>query len=299
MVVFSVITPSFNQGQYIERTILSVLNQENATFKYSVFDGGSNDQTLEILRRYSDRLDFVSEPDGGQAAAVNRGLAAADGDIIAWLNSDDIYYPGAFQAVAEIFERYPEVDFVYGEASHIDPADAVMERYYTEAWNPDRLRDVCYLCQPAVFFRRRVVDRIGPLNSSLRFCMDYEYWLRAAQAGCIFHHSSAHLAGSRMYPENKTLANRVAVHGELNTMLRQRLGKVPARWLSNYAHAAADARGIERQDHARFVKYLSLYLIYADLRWNRGLSQDVRGLIREWNGPLLNKYPLLSKLLRD
>lgn len=289
MLTFSVITPSFNQGEYIQKTIQSVLSQENTQFDYKIYDGGSQDQTLEILQRHAGQLDYVSGPDGGQAAAVNRGLAKAGGDIIAWINSDDIYYPGAFQAVAETFERHPDVDFIYGEANHIDTADAVTERYYTEAWDAGRLQDVCFLCQPAVFFRRRVVDRIGMLDGTLRFCMDYEYWLRAAQAGCIFHHIDHPLAGSRMYPENKTLANRVAVHREINDMLRNRLGKVPARWLSNYAHAAADARNVPRQDLARFIRTLSLFLVYADLRWNWTLSREVRALLREWNGPLFNR----------
>lgn len=283
MLRFSVITPSYNQGQYIERTIQSVLGQQGVDFDYNVFDGGSSDKTVSILTRYQDRLRFKSERDGGQADAVNQGLRNARGDIIAWLNSDDIYYPDAFRKVAALFEQHPEVDFVYGEAHHIDPQDAVLETYYTESWNFERLLDVCFLCQPAVFFRRSVVERIGVLDAGLRYCMDYEYWIRAAQAGCVFMHCPEFLAGSRMYPENKTMADRTKVHAEMNSMLRRRLGQVPLRWLSNYAHAVVDGKGVARDDYPRFVRELARYLLWAELRWNRRISRAALALAWEWN----------------
>jgi glycosyltransferase involved in cell wall biosynthesis len=283
MLRFSVITPSYNQGAFIEATIKSVLDQKDVALNYKVFDGGSQDTTVATLHRFEPALWFRSGKDGGQADAVNQGLQAADGDIIAWLNSDDIYYPDTLRRVAEAFERHPEADFVYGKAHHIDQAGRILEPYYTESWNYERLLDVCFLCQPAVFFRRRVVERIGLLDASLRYCMDYEYWIRAAQAQCQFVHIPDYLAGSRMYADNKTLSARVAVHHEMNTMLRRRLGHVPLRWLSNYAHAVVDGKGVARTDHARFVRQLAWHLLYAGLRWNGRLERETVALAWEWN----------------
>src|SRR5215510_6127310 len=170
----SVVTPSYNQGTFIERTILSVLEQDVAPLEYIVVDGGSKDGTVDILARYAHTISYVSEPDDGQAAAVNKGLAMTSGAIIGWLNSDDVYYRGALAAVRTYFAAHPEVDVLYGNADHIDEHDRILELYPCEPWDPVRLRDVCYLCQPAVFFRRRVVERFGPLDARLVFCMDYE-----------------------------------------------------------------------------------------------------------------------------
>ncbi len=278
----SIITPSFNQGRFIERTIQSVLSQDIPDLEYLVFDGGSTDETVSILRRYESRLWWVSEKDGGQADAVNRGLQQCCGEIIGWLNSDDIYYDGAVKAVCEFFAANPEVDIVYGDANHIDIRDAVMEPYPTEAWSMDRLTETCFICQPAVFFRRRVFDRFGLLDPSLHFCMDYEYWVRAGSLGARFGWLRRVLAGSRLYAENKTLGSRVRAHKEVNCMLRRRLGRVPERWLFNYAHAVADGWGIPRVDRRRFPLVVSALSWYAAVRWNYWISPGTARTTGAW-----------------
>lgn len=262
----SVVTPSFNQGRFIERTIESVLAQDVAGLEMFVADGGSTDETLAVLRRYEGRLRWVSERDGGQADAVNKALAATSGEVVAWLNSDDVYLPGALRRVLEHFDAHPETDVVYGDAQHVDADDGVIEPYYTEDWDFARLADVCYLCQPAVFFRRRVVERFGALDPSLRYCMDYEYWLRVG-AVVPFVRIPGVLAGSRLYETNKTLGSRVAVHVEIARMMQRRLGRVPERWIWNYAYAVVDARGADRaRIHEHGLRLLAA-LAWGYWRW--------------------------------
>jgi glycosyltransferase involved in cell wall biosynthesis len=276
----SVITPSYNQGQFIERTLLSVLNQNIPGLEYIVFDGCSRDDTLAILRRYEDRLRWVSEPDHGQAHAVNKGIAASQGDIIGWLNSDDIYYPAALAKVQQYFHENPSVDVVYGDAFHIDVDDSKIEPYYTESWSFERFLSVCFLCQPAVFFRRRMVARFGLLDESLQFCMDYEFWLRLAKNGAVFAYLPEPLAGSRMYTQNKTLSQRLAVHAEINDMLKKKFGKVPTKWLLNFAHVkVAEERALRGW---RRMTLISLQSVLASLRWNHEISKEVLQNIVSW-----------------
>lgn len=275
----AVITPSFNQGAYLERTILSVLNQDVADLEYVVMDGGSTDQTTAILRRYEDRLHWVSEKDRGQAHAVNKGLAATTGEIIGWLNSDDVYYAGALRRVLDVFAARPEVDLIFGKAHHIDVEDRELEVYPTEPWDPQRLTQRCYLCQPAVFFRRRVVEQHGMLDEKLQYCMDYEFWLRLALRGINALYLPAFLAGSRMYPSNKTLGARCAVHREFNAMLRDKLGKVPSRWLWNYAFVLSRADRAPRWLLPFWLPAIASTAIAASWRWNGavplGLAQGL------------------------
>lgn len=275
----SVVTPSYNQGRFIERTIRSVLDQGVPGLEYFVADGGSTDETVEVLRRFEDRLRFVSQRDGGQAAAVNAAIAATSGEVVGWLNSDDVYLPGALAAVLAYFDAHPEADVVYGDAQHIDADDGFIEPYYTEDWDFARLADVCFLCQPAVFFRRRVVERFGPLDPALRYCMDYEFWLRVG-AEVPFVRIPGVLAGSRLYETNKTLGDRVPVHVEIARMTKRRLGRVPERWIWNYAYAVVDARGADRARIHRHGAALLAALAWGYLRWTGRLP--LSELRRAW-----------------
>lgn len=286
----SVITPSYNQGRFIERTIQSVLTQRfPGSLEYLVLDGGSTDQTVEILQKYGSQLRWVSEPDHGQADAVNKGLVQASGDIIGWLNSDDVYYPEAIAAACKALDAHPEIDVVYGDANHIDEKDGIMDAYPTESWSFDHLLETCYICQPAVFFRRSVLERCGMLNAKLQYCLDYEYWIRLASSGLQFLWLRQVLAGSRLYPETKTLGSRVQCHKEINDMMRQSLGRVPDRWLSNYAHAVLDERRIARSESIYFPLLVSTLCTFAALRWNREVSPDMRRMTATWTGTALRR----------
>lgn len=282
MLSVCVVTPSLNQARFIERTIRSVLDQDAPGLEYVVVDGGSTDGTLDILKSYERDIRWVSEPDRGQANAVNKGITMTSGEVVGWLNADDVYYGGAVNAVVAFLEAHPEVDVVYGQADHIDEHDAPIEPYPTQPWNLTQLFDVCYVCQPATFFRRRVIERAGRLDESLHYCMDYEYWLRLAQSGARFGYLARKLAGSRLHGATKTLARRKAVHAELNGMLRRRLGRVPDRWLFNYAHALLEPTPIRPSRPLPFAIAVSALSLYAALRWNHSVSQAMSTTTTRW-----------------
>ncbi len=271
---FTIVTPSYNQGQFIERTILSVLNQKDIDLEYLVFDGGSTDNTVSILEQYLDKLDWVSEKDNGQAHAVNKGIQVASGDIIGWLNSDDIYYPDALKKVKEAFDLNPNIDILYGQANHIDVNCHVIEQYPTQSWDYNQLKNFCFICQPAVFFRKKVFIQHGLLNEDLNFCMDYEYWLRLAKNNTPFWYVQDILAGSRLYATNKTLGSAEKVHYEINQMLKSIYHQVPIRWLRNYS--VVKIRHINRHKQPlKFSFFLLFNILKANIHWNHRWSKDM------------------------
>lgn len=280
----SVVTPSYNQGRFIERTIQSVLEQDVPSLEYVVVDGASTDGTVDILKKYDGQLRWVSEKDSGQTEAVNKGIQASKGDIIGWLNSDDIYYPGALLEVIRLFEKCPQVEVVYGEADHIDENDQIIETYYTENWDYQRLKNICFLCQPAVFFRRKLVEKVGLLDENLKYCMDYEYWLRLG-AEVPFRRIKKKLAGSRMYQENKTLGERLAVHKEINNMFYERMNFVPDKWIYNYAHAFVDRKILDRRKPINNLRYVGLLIFISSasfLYWRKKLPLSSAKLMGKW-----------------
>jgi glycosyltransferase involved in cell wall biosynthesis len=287
----SVVTPSYQQGRFIERTLESVARQ-SVPLEHIVMDGGSTDGTLEILERWRGRISFSSAADGGQTAAINAGLSTARGEILAYLNSDDVYYDGAVTAAVAAFERDPTADVVYGDADHIDEHDRLFGAYPTEEWSMDRLKLVCFVCQPAVFFRRRVVERFGMFDARLAHCMDYEYWLRLGMRGARFVHIPVKLAASRLHPEAKTVARTREVHAEINDMLIRVLGKVPDNWLSNYAYAVLDSRGVRRERSRVYAARLALLTFGAALRWKRLPSLF---LLRTMASTFLRASPIMPR----
>jgi glycosyltransferase involved in cell wall biosynthesis len=277
-----VVTPSFNQGRFIERTLKSVALQRGADIEHLVFDGGSTDNTVDVLKRFGSGVRWISQSDRGQTDAVNKGFRATGGDIIGWLNSDDAYYPDAIVRVVAFFDAHPDVDVVYGLADHIDVDDRIIDAYPVEPWNFDRLCQTCFICQPAVFVRRRTIERFGLLDESLNYCMDYEYWLRLGKAGARFALLPEKLAGSRVYAETKTLGARVAVHREINDMFRRTLGSVPDSWLYNYAHAVVERRIVRESNPRLFALRVGVSSLSAAIRWNHTISSEMLGLTYEW-----------------
>lgn len=232
------VTPSYNQGQFIRETIESVLSQDYPRLEYLVMDGGSTDGTVDILQEYSRRLAWVSRPDGGQAAAVNEGWRRGTGDILAWLNSDDVYLPGAVRTAVAHLVDHPEVDVVYGEARHIDEWGRALARYPTEPFVWRRLTDSCFISQPTAFMRRSALARVGFLDEGLHYCMDYDLWIRLGRHA-RFACRPEYLALSRLHPATKTLGQRRDFYAEVLRMMYGHFGWVAPTWLYAYAKEVA------------------------------------------------------------
>lgn len=227
--------------------VASVLGQEQVDASLDVRDGGSTDGSVQILQSF-DAPDAAyrwrSGPDGGQADAINRGLRDADGDICAFLNSDDMYLPGALQRVADHFASHPEVLVVYGNASVIDEAGRTLGPYPVEPWDAFRLQVTCFLCQPAVFWRRSVQERYGLLDATLHYALDFEFWLRLSREVPFFHLAGPPLAASRQHPETKTERAKVEVHRECLEVVLRHGGQPGAvvKWLRALADCQLAAR---------------------------------------------------------
>jgi len=182
----TVITPSFNQARFIERTLESVHRQRGPfELEHIVIDGGSTDGTVDILRRWDGRVRWVSEQDEGQADALNKGLAMAGGDVIGWLNSDDLYEEGALSAVAEVLADQPDTQWLYGQVRIVDEQDREIRHWITRyknlkmrRWSLGRLLRENWISQMGVFWRASAGREVGPFRKDLHYCMDYDYWLR-------------------------------------------------------------------------------------------------------------------------
>ncbi len=202
----SIITPSYNQARYLEETIRSVLEQDYPALEYFVMDGGSNDGSVEIIRRYGDQLTgWVSEKDQGQADAINKGFRRATGEIIAWLNSDDAYQPGAIQKAVESFEKHPEAGLVYGNVLSIDENS---QPFNLQTFKPFTLNDLMafnIISQPAVFMRRSILEKAGLLDPTFHFLLDHHLWLRILRLAPAVYLPET-LAAARYHAEAKNLA---------------------------------------------------------------------------------------------
>ncbi len=285
----SLVTPSLNQGKFIRATIESVLSQDYPDLEYFVQDGGSTDGTLDVLRSYAGRVPFVSEKDAGQADAINRGLARATGEVLGYLNSDDILEPGALTAVGEAFAADPDLVFVWGRAQYLDEAGATVSPYLARPDAIDRLADACFIAQPAAFFRRRVWEEIGPFDASLHHTMDYDYWLRLAarypkeRARFL----DQELAGCRMHADAKTVAGWTRALDEIMDLVKRRTGRVSLWWCVAKWDHLTDGRSQATDPHSvPWRAYPPAVVEFVrrnePRRWVSGCFEAVRGLGRRF-----------------
>ena len=204
----TVVTPSYQQAEFLERTILSVLNQDYPNLEYIVMDGGSTDGSREIIEKYADRLAYwVSVPDAGQTHAINKGFKRGTGEIFAWLNSDDTYEPGAIRKAVAALAAAPGCSFVYGDCNFIDAEDRVIGRFNARQTNLSALkRGSVHIPQQAFFFRAELWKQVGPLDQDIWFAMDYDLWRRLAAIAPYRYVPGEAWANFRLHADAKTIA---------------------------------------------------------------------------------------------
>ena len=223
---FSIVTPSFNQGKYIRKTIESVIDQNYENFEHIIIDGGSTDETLEILKNYP-HLKWISEKDRGQANAINKGFDLASGEIYAWLNSDDYYDNNTFRVVEEKFQNEKDSQFVYGDIVYVDEQSNYLSQrtgnnlsYEGLVENPDIIR------QPSCFWKKELWNRCGPLDENYFLVMDLDLFLRFGKE-TDFYYCNNNLSFYRTYPQTKTLSNLKKQVKEIYRTVKKYEGRIP------------------------------------------------------------------------
>ncbi len=250
--LISIVTPSYNQAQYLEQTMRSVLEQDYPRIEYLVVDGASTDGSVDIIRKYADRLAWwVSEKDAGQGEAINKGLARATGEIVAWLNSDDYYLPGALAAAVQVFAQNPDVVLIYGDMLAVDEQG---RRTNTLTYKQLTLQDLlCFqiIGQPAVFFRRAVLEKSGGLDTSFHYLLDHQLWIRMAQHGRILHVPQT-WAAARYHAAAKNVAKAAEFGREAFRILA---------WAESQPGLAEAVSGVARRARASAYRVNARYLL--------------------------------------
>ena len=235
-----IVTSSLNQGRYLRACIDSVLNQDYPNIEYLVMDGGSTDDSVRILESYGDRFYWQSASDEGQTAAVNAGLMRSRAEIVAYLNSDDRLLPGAVRRVVEAFTTNPGYDVIYGQGRIIDDEGNYLHDYDTFPFNFRHFRDVCFICQPAAFWRRSLHERYGYLDPRFDNTLDYEFWTRLATQGVKFSYLEEPLAESRSHSEAKSSMRRHRIFKEIRDLQMRHLGYCSKSWWEQYLRHLRD-----------------------------------------------------------
>lgn len=281
----SIVTPSFNQAQYLEQTIRSVLAQpeENSPafrLEYIIVDGGSTDGSQEIIAKYAHRLAWwVSEADEGQAQAINKGFRHSHGEILAWLNSDDLYLPSAVSQAVKALQANPRLGFVFGDALSIDAQGRPIHRLSFGDWNLSDLIRFRVICQPAVFFRRSVWELAGGLDESFHYMLDHQLWIKLARVSEI-QHIPALWAAARQHPQAKNVA-QAARFGEETQQIYE--------WMLTQPDLGAMVRRHERQVRAGVFRLTARYLLdggapaQALRTYLRAIGEDPLFALKHWH----------------
>jgi len=270
----SIVTPSYQQAAYLEHTLRSVLGQDYPRLEYIVVDGGSTDGSVAVLRRYADRLAWwVSEPDEGQADALRKGFARARGEILAWLNSDDMYAPGAVASAVRALQQNPRAAWAVGDALSVDAEGRPFHHHRAAAWDLSALMTLHILPQPAVFFRRAAYERVGGVDPSFRYLMDHHLWLRLARVAGPPVYVPEVWAFARYHPQAKNLAEAARFGQEALRL---------ARWLSTDPAYAPEYRRQRRAVWAAAYRFSARYLLDGGQPW-RALGHYLRAWA--WHPP--------------
>jgi len=287
----SIITPSFNQSAYLERTICSVLDQDYPNLEYWVIDGGSTDDSLEIVKKYEHRLaGWVSEKDRGQADAINKGFAKANGEIIAWLNSDDLYRPGAIRSAVQTLQNNPQCGFVFSDVDSIDPEDKVFNRMAYGDWSLSDLMTFHIIGQSAVFMRRDTLNQAGCLDLDYHYLLDHHLWLRMGLIAGMKYVPGQVWAAARIHPGAKNVVNTQAFGEEAYRLVS---------WMGSDPRFEPYFQKSRRRIMAGAHRLNAFYLLdgnYARLAlkaYGKGFRQHPPTVLKDWRRIL---FALLSPL---
>jgi len=253
------VTPSYNQANYLEQTIQSVLGQDYARIEYQVVDGASTDGSVKIVEKYADHLaSWVSEKDLGQGDAINKGLGRAQGDIFSWLNSDDYYLPGTISTVVKVFEQNPDVVMIYGNMLAVDEHGQTINALKYKQLSLQDLLCFQIIGQPSVFFRSEVLEQTGGLDIGFHFLLDHHLWIRIAQVGKILHVPQTWSA-ARYHVEAKNRAKAAKFGREAFRILD---------WAKSQPGLAEAVSGVERRARASAHRVDARYLLDGGQPWS-------------------------------
>ncbi|MBK1987105.1 glycosyltransferase [Sphaerospermopsis aphanizomenoides BCCUSP55] len=296
----SIITPSYNQGHFLEETIRSVLLQNYPNLEYIIIDGGSTDNSIDIIKKYESWLSYwVSEPDNGQAHAINKGLARSTGDIIAYLNSDDYYLPGTLFKIAEHFHQFPNTDLVHGICRYVNKEG---EKIGEQFGNIQKLEEILDLwnvwwkkrqfVQPEVFWTRRITNKVGLFKEELNYVMDYDYWLRILEAEGQVGSVNSEVSCFRFTPYQKSNQSEKVAEELLqlvHPLLWSRLTKIShqKRWLlqGNWLYQNLLLNEVEKslqlQDNkfTRYVKICRIILHHPHILLTSAFSNRIKSIL--------------------
>lgn len=228
---FTIVTPSFNQAEFIEDTILSVLSQEYKNFDYYIIDGGSTDGTLEILKKYENSVKWISEKDSGYAEAVNKGFAGVTGDYLMWLPSDDVFVDSKVLGRLAEAAAKTKADVIYGDAFFSDVNSKLLDFYRVQDYAPTALLDWCLICQPSTAFRRELFEKCGGLEAKFKSIADYDLWVRFSDEGAQFHRVGFPVAQYRLHPKSITSKQRLLTYLEIFESHSERKGLIGPSWV--------------------------------------------------------------------
>jgi glycosyltransferase involved in cell wall biosynthesis len=259
MKLLSIITPSFNQARYLETTIESVLTQDYTRIEYIVIDGASTDGSVDIIKKYESQLAFwISEKDNGQGDAINKGLARANGDIVAWLNSDDYYLPNAISNAVKVFEGIPGLVMAYGDMLAVNELGLTINTLKYKQLSLEDLLCFQIIGQPAVFFRREAFEKTGGLDTTFHYLLDHHLWIRLARQGKILHVPQT-WAAARYHADAKNRAKAAEFGREAFRILD---------WVKIKPELAGAISSVEKRAHASAHRVDARYLLDGGQPWS-------------------------------
>lgn len=289
----SIVTPSYNQAQFLEKTLRSVLEQDYPAIEYLVVDGGSTDDSVELIKKYADRINWwVSEKDRGQADGINKGLRRAAGEIVAWLNSDDFYQPGAVAGAVQALRENPSTGFVYGDLQVVNPAGEITNVLTYGDWKLPGLMEFKIIGQPSVFMRREVLEKAGYLDESYHLLLDHHLWLRLAMIAEPKYIPQL-WAGEHYHPGSKNAAHAAEFGAEAWRIVD---------WMKSQPSLAHLLKTNQRKIEAGAERLNAFYLfdaqdfIAARRAYFRSLAAHPSAALKDWRRIL---YALLSPLGLD